>query len=76
MVHNLIAALRDDLQTLPWMGSDTRTQATRKLEAFAVKNRLHGKSGRDYSALKNRPPVPTPEKPICAVRNSIFARRL
>src|SRR6266853_4710447 len=28
MVHNLIAALRDDLQTLPWMGSDTRTQAT------------------------------------------------
>src|SRR6266850_6809507 len=51
MVHNLIAALRDDLQTLPWMGSDTRTQATRKLEAFAVKIGYTEK-WRDYSALK------------------------
>jgi putative endopeptidase len=51
MVHNLIAALRDDLQTLPWMGSDTRTQATAKLEAFAVKIGYTDK-WRDYSALK------------------------
>src|SRR5882762_5966949 len=51
MVHNLIAALRDDLQTLPWMGSDTRTQATAKLEAFAVKIGYTEK-WRDYSALK------------------------
>ncbi len=51
MVHNLIAALRDDLQTLPWMGPDTRTQATAKLEAFAVKIGYTDK-WRDYSALK------------------------
>jgi len=40
MVHNLIAALRDDLQTLPWMGPETRTQATAKLEAFALKSAI------------------------------------
>src|SRR6202171_1153961 len=51
MVHNLIAALRDDLQTLPWMGSDTRAQATAKLQAFAVKIGYTDK-WRDYSALK------------------------
>jgi len=51
MVHNLIAALRDDLQTLPWMGPQTRTQATAKLEAFAVKIGYTDK-WRDYAALK------------------------
>jgi len=51
MVHNLIAALRDDLQTLPWMGPDTSKQATAKLEAFAVKIGYTDK-WRDYSALK------------------------
>jgi len=51
MVHNLVAALRDDLQTLPWMGPDTRKQATAKLEAFAVKIGYTDK-WRDYSALK------------------------
>ena len=51
MVHNLIAALRDDLQTLSWMGSETRKQATAKLEAFAVKIGYTDK-WRDYSALK------------------------
>jgi len=51
MVHNLIAALHDDLQTLPWMGPDTRAQATAKLEAFAVKIGYTDK-WRDYSALK------------------------
>jgi predicted metalloendopeptidase len=51
MVHNLIAALRDDLQTLPWMGPETRAQATAKLEAFALKIGYTDK-WRDYSALK------------------------
>ena len=51
MVHNLLAALRDDLQTLPWMGPETRAQATAKLEAFAVKIGYTDK-WRDYSALK------------------------
>jgi putative endopeptidase len=51
MVRNLIAALRDDLQTLPWMGPETRQAATAKLEAFAVKIGYPDK-WRDYSALK------------------------
>ena len=51
MVHNLLAALRDDLATLPWMGPETRAQAAAKLEAFAVKIGYTDK-WRDYSALK------------------------
>jgi putative endopeptidase len=51
MVHNLTAALHDDLQTLPWMGPETRAQATAKLEAFGVKIGYPDK-WRDYSALK------------------------
>jgi putative endopeptidase len=51
MVHNLIAALRDDLKTLPWMGPETRAQATAKLEAFTVKIG-YPDEWRDYSALK------------------------
>lgn len=37
MVNNLIAALRDDLATLSWMGEETRKQALAKLNAFAKK---------------------------------------
>src|SRR5262249_11856261 len=33
MVRNLIAALRDDLKTLPWMGEATRAKALDKLAA-------------------------------------------
>ena len=51
MVHNLVAALHDDLQTLPWMSADTRTQATAKLQAFGVKIGYPDK-WRDYSGLK------------------------
>ncbi|HKV63417.1 MAG TPA: M13 family metallopeptidase [Candidatus Acidoferrum sp.] len=51
MVHNLIAALHDDLQTLPWMGTETRAQAAAKLAAFALKIGYTDK-WRNYSALK------------------------
>src|SRR5438445_7051181 len=51
MVHNWIAALRDELQTPPWIGPETRAEATAKLEAFAVKIGYTDK-WRDYSALK------------------------
>jgi putative endopeptidase len=51
MVHNLVAALHDDLQTLPWMGPETRAQATAKLTAFGVKIGYPDK-WRDYSSLK------------------------
>jgi putative endopeptidase len=51
MVHNLIAALRDDLQTLSWMGPETRAQATAKLAAFALKIGYTDK-WRDYAALQ------------------------
>ncbi|MFZ0414724.1 MAG: M13 family metallopeptidase [Candidatus Acidiferrales bacterium] len=48
MVNNLIAALRDDLQTLPWMGPATRAEALAKLNAFRVKIGYPDK-WRDYS---------------------------
>jgi putative endopeptidase len=37
MVQNLIAALRDDLATLPWMSPETRVAALAKLNAFTPK---------------------------------------
>jgi putative endopeptidase len=51
LVHNLFAALRDDLQTLPWMSPATRKAALDKLEAFTIKIGYPDK-WRDYSALK------------------------
>ena len=51
LVHNLLAALRDDLQTLPWMSPATRKAAIEKLEAFTLKIGYPDK-WRDYSALK------------------------
>src|SRR5437588_1022159 len=51
MVHNLLAALGDDLQTLPWMSPATRKAAIEKLEAFTIKIGYPDK-WRDYSALK------------------------
>jgi putative endopeptidase len=50
LVQNLIAALRDDLSTLAWMGDATRKRATAKLEAFAKKIAYPDK-WRDYSKL-------------------------
>jgi len=51
MVNNLIAALREDLQTLPWMGEATRQQALAKLAAFAQKIGYPDR-WRDYSAYR------------------------
>ncbi len=49
LVNNLTAAMRDDLQTLPWMGEETRKQALVKLAAFTSKIGYPDK-WRDYSA--------------------------
>jgi putative endopeptidase len=51
MVKNLIAALRADLATLPWMGEATRKAALAKLDTFDPKIGYPSK-WRDYSALK------------------------
>jgi putative endopeptidase len=51
MVKNLIAALRDDLKTLPWMGEATKKQALEKLDKFNPKIGYPEK-WRDYSALQ------------------------
>jgi len=51
LVKNLLAALRDDLQTLPWMSPATRKAAIEKLEAFTIKIGYPDK-WRDYSSLK------------------------
>jgi putative endopeptidase len=49
MVHNLIAALRADIETLSWMGPDTRKQALAKLDALTLKIGYPDK-WRDYSS--------------------------
>ena len=51
IVNHLIAALRDDLQTLSWMGPETRTKALEKLSAFTSKIGYPDK-WRDYSAYQ------------------------
>ena len=50
MVHNLIAALHDDLQTLPWMSPETRAQATAKLTRVWREDRLPGQVARLFVA--------------------------
>ena len=50
MVKNLVAALRDDLKTLPWMSEATRKKALDKLAAFRPKIG-YPDVWRDYSAL-------------------------
>ncbi len=51
MVHNLMAALHDDLATLDWMSPATREQAIKKLAAINLKIGYPDK-WRDYSAFK------------------------
>jgi putative endopeptidase len=50
MVKNLIAALREDISTLSWMGPETRKAALAKLDAFTQKIGYPDK-WRDYSAF-------------------------
>jgi endothelin-converting enzyme/putative endopeptidase len=51
LVKNLIASLRDDLATLPWMGDATRKAALEKLAAFTPKIG-YPDEWRDYSAYR------------------------
>ena len=50
MVRNLVAALREDLKTLPWMGEATRRKALEKLASFRPKIG-YPDVWRDYSSL-------------------------
>jgi putative endopeptidase len=50
MVNNLIAALREDIPTLAWMGTETKKEALAKLASFTVKIGYPDK-WRDYSKL-------------------------
>jgi putative endopeptidase len=50
MVNNLVAALREDIPTLSWMGPETKKEALAKLAAFTVKIGYPDK-WRDYSKL-------------------------
>ncbi|MGB2636672.1 MAG: M13 family metallopeptidase [Candidatus Acidiferrum sp.] len=50
MVNNLVAALREDIPTLSWMGPETKKEALAKLEAFTVKIGYPDR-WRDYSKL-------------------------
>src|SRR5579864_4038675 len=49
MVHNLISALHEDIETLPWMGPETKKQALDKLSHIMLKVGYPDK-WRDYSA--------------------------
>ena len=51
MVHNLMAALREDITTLDWMSPETRKKAIEKLDAIQLKIGYPDK-WRDYSAFK------------------------
>ena len=51
LVHNLMAALREDLQSLDWMSPETRQQAIHKLDKMGLKIGYPDK-WRDYSAFK------------------------
>ena len=51
ILHNIKAALKDDLETLPWMSEATRKQAIFKLGKIEEKIGYPDK-WRDYSALK------------------------
>ncbi|HXZ26673.1 MAG TPA: M13 family metallopeptidase [Terriglobales bacterium] len=51
LVGLLKQALREDIQTLPWMADATRRQALAKLDAIGVKIG-HPETWRDYSALR------------------------
>ncbi len=50
LVANLVAAYRESISTLDWMGEETRTRALAKLEAFTPKIGYPDK-WRDYSGL-------------------------
>jgi putative endopeptidase len=51
MVNHLTEALRDDLQTLPWMGPVTRQQALEKLAKF-MRKIGYPEKWRDYTAYE------------------------
>jgi putative endopeptidase len=51
MVQNLVAALRSDLETLPWMSPPTRQEALGKLAAISLKIGYPDK-WRDYSSYQ------------------------
>ena len=51
MVHNLMAALRTDMDTLDWMGPETRKHAEAKLDAMTLKIGYPDK-WRDYSSYR------------------------
>ena len=51
MVQNLVAALRADIGTLPWMSPETRQQALAKLSAMTLKIGYPDK-WRDYSSYQ------------------------
>ncbi|WP_197684998.1 M13 family metallopeptidase [Bradyrhizobium canariense] len=53
MIANLMAAYREDIATLDWMGPDTRREALAKLEAIAPRI-AYPTAWRDYSRLEIR----------------------
>ncbi|HET6438857.1 MAG TPA: M13 family metallopeptidase [Anaeromyxobacter sp.] len=53
MVRNLLAAMKESLEELPWMGPDTKERALEKLASFGAKVGYPDR-WKDYSALEIR----------------------
>jgi predicted metalloendopeptidase len=54
LAHSVIATVRDELTTLPWMTEPTRRQALAKLDAFVI-TMGYPDAWRDYTALAVQP---------------------
>jgi putative endopeptidase len=52
MIDALTAALREDIETLPWMTPETRTKALAKLAAFSTRKVGYPDEWKDYASVE------------------------
>ena len=52
MIEALTAALREDIESLPWMTAETKKKALAKLAAFGTSNVGHPDEWKDYSTVE------------------------
>src|SRR5258708_5952300 len=54
MIEAITAALREDIESLPWMTPETRKRALGKLQAFSTRKVGYPEAWKDYSAVEVR----------------------
>jgi putative endopeptidase len=52
MIEAITAALREDIESLPWMTADTRKKALAKLDAFGTRKVGYPDQWKDYSSVE------------------------